>query len=63
MRGRDGAKKGRTMGYLILLGLLALPFAVMWAFMLAIATGIFREPTETQNIAHNYRLSWQTIHV
>ena len=48
------------MGYFILLGMLALPFIAIWCFMLAIATGIFHEPTEAESIAHNYQLSWRS---
>lgn len=30
--------------------------------MLAIATGLFSERTEAENIAANYQLSWQSAH-
>jgi hypothetical protein len=48
------------MGYLVLLGILGLPFMVIWCFMLAMAMGLFHERTDAESIAHSYGLSWKT---
>lgn len=50
------------MGYLVLLGILSLPFLVLWCFMLAMAMGLFHERTDAENIAHNYADSWKSMH-
>ena len=47
------------MGYVIL-ALFTVPFFVVFGFMLLIATGVFHERDETEEVAHNYRLSWKT---
>jgi hypothetical protein len=48
------------MGYVVLL-LLAAPLAVVWLFILAIATGLIHEPTAAESVAHNYGTSWKTV--
>jgi hypothetical protein len=47
------------MGYLVLL-VLAVPFAVGAGFMVAIATGVFHEPSPAEEAASNYRTSWKS---
>jgi hypothetical protein len=48
------------MGYVVLLALLAAPLAVVWFFILAIATGLIHEPTPAESVAQNYAISWKS---
>ncbi len=47
------------MGYAILT-ILALPIIAVSAFMLLIATGVFHEFDEAEEVARNYGLSWKS---
>lgn len=40
--------------------LLALPFAALFAFLLLIATGVFHDRVEAEEVAHNYGRSWKS---
>lgn len=48
------------MGYVVLLLLLGVPAAVVGAAILAFATGLIREPTATESVAHSYGTSWKS---
>ncbi|MBK8205233.1 MAG: hypothetical protein IPK87_00440 [Planctomycetes bacterium] len=48
-----------SMGYLILVALVALPLCVMGLFLVLMITGVFSEPEGAEGAAMGYRLSWK----
>lgn len=48
---------------IVILALLVLPFLIVCGFAFLIATGAFHERDETEEVAHNYRVSWKTARV
>lgn len=48
-----------SMGYLILVALVALPLCVMGLFLVLMITGVFSEPEGAEGVAMGYRLSWK----
>jgi hypothetical protein len=51
-----------SMGYLILVALIAFPLGVIGAFLMLLITGVIHEPAGAEAAALGYRHSWRGLH-